>query len=636
MKSEHHGIDAPSISKGVSQRLARGWYVLRYYRKSQIARRLFNLTRRAIGRVFGPRRSIPLDVVAPLRESADFSAIVRRKFARHRIAAAMASAKALCQGRFELLATERILSDPIDWRLTAWPDTPQLWRFHLHYQDYLLDLALAGKQTADSAFVGRAWSLIEQWIHGNPIDDLHTLNDAWHPFCISRRIPNWIILWNAAAPPEELSEPVGRSLAQQAEYLFRHLEWDLRGNHLLENLRGVLMAGVMFSGPRAESWLDRGEAILRNEISEQILPCGEHFERTPMYHALMLELLLDLRDSLACCRPELSEFCGATARRMADFLEAILHPDSEIPLFGDSAFGEHMEPRRLIAEARAEPLDVSPEHDADREVAGVGACVTGDYWTFRDDLGFLLFDAGPVGADHLPAHAHADLLNLEVSIHGQRMIVDSGVFSYADDAMRRYCRSTPAHNTLVVDGMNQCDVWSKFRMGYRGWPRNFESGRTAEFAWCRAAHNAYRRCGVAQVWRWIACRAGGPWICLDWADTQGSHELTSRLHLHPDVVVEPMAEDQFLIRVAGVTLRLAYFAGGDISLKRGWYCPRFGQRFETNVILWRAKTPAQQVCGWCLTDETTAGSMCWENISGRMSLNWSDPSGQIRLEPFGR
>ena len=54
------------------------------------------------------------------------------------------------------------------------------------------------------------------------------------------------------------------------------------------------MAGAYFDGPAADFWLRRGLFILRRELAEQVLEDGGHFELSPMYHALILEDLLDL------------------------------------------------------------------------------------------------------------------------------------------------------------------------------------------------------------------------------------------------------------------------------------------------------------------------------------------------------
>src|SRR5262249_13366878 len=93
------------------------------------------------------------------------------------------------------------------------------------------------------------------------------------------------------------------------------------------------------------------------------------------------------------------------------------------------------------------------------------------YFVIRKEQTALLYDVGLVCPDDLPAHAHADIFTYELSIEGRRWIVDSGVREYQAGAWRDYARSTRAHNTVVVNGQNQVDVWSSFRVGRRVRPR---------------------------------------------------------------------------------------------------------------------------------------------------------------------
>src|SRR5690606_8457887 len=101
--------------------------------------------------------------------------------------------------------------------------------------------------------------------------------------------------------------------------LERHLEWDLRGNHLFENLRTLILCGAAWEGERCVNRLDRAIALCEAQIDEQILPSGEHFERSPMYHAQMLSAVLDMRDATRSLRPAFAETCQQTAARMASF-----------------------------------------------------------------------------------------------------------------------------------------------------------------------------------------------------------------------------------------------------------------------------------------------------------------------------
>ena len=66
------------------------------------------------------------------------------------------------------------------------------------------------------------------------------------------------------------------------------------GNHLIANAKALIYAGVFFKGKEADDWLKAGLGILDDEIVEQVLEDGGHFELSPMYHSIILEDILDL------------------------------------------------------------------------------------------------------------------------------------------------------------------------------------------------------------------------------------------------------------------------------------------------------------------------------------------------------
>lgn len=631
---------APSASPTPWRKAARWGYLLRHYHASQLAMRLFRMVHNRSARGLWRRRMERATVETPvLRVNAGLAALSRRKLAgRADRAESRDVAERILHRRFCFLQREIHLPDPIDWRMEG-TETAHLWRFHLHYQDYLLDLAAQAGRRGDEGWVERSWALVLDWIGANRLDDARVLGDAWHPYCISRRLPAWIHLWSAGPPREEVRECILGSMIWQARYLEHHLEWDLRGNHLLENLRALALLGAFFDGPDGRRWLETTAALLPRQLGEQVLPHGEHFERSPRYHADMLEALLDMRDGLTDVLPELATRCDDSAAKMAAFLRFIAHPDGDVPLFGDSCLDQGEPITQLLDWARAG--DVSPEYGACTEQAARGssgeAQVVGEYWCYRHGGDFLLFDAGPVGADPLPAHAHADLLTLEASFEGRRLLVDSGVFSYDDEPVRRYCRSTAAHNVLQIDRTDQCDVYSRFRMGHRGWPSRLEAGRRHGFAWARASHNAYRRLGAPQVGRWLACRPGGPWLCVDWARGNGRHRLTSWLHFHPEVNVWKLDDNTLQWELAERRFQLHWLVPGDLRIEEGWYCPSLGKKHKAPVARWEAVLPLPASCGWCLTwNGGTAGASLTTSASGESVLRWTenDRSVELRNEWF--
>lgn len=497
-----------------------------------------------------------------------------------------AAVERLNEGRARFLNREVEVGRPINWRPEG---VGRLWRFHLHYHEFLLEAA-AGVSAADrDEVVGRAWDVIGEWIEAADPAMGWALDDAWHPFCISRRLPVWIALWQVAEPSRELRDAVLRSMLQQGRFLVDHLEFELGGNHLLENLRALFLAGSFLAGPETDAWLERSRRLFDRELERQVTHYGEHFERAPGYHAEMLAAVIEVRDVAWGTDPAFAERCADVGRRMGAFLDSLVPPDGDVPLLGDSAFDATPNVGPLLEASGCERRSVSEDGVAD---------AVGPYFVWRRGGDRVTFDAGPVGADDLPAHAHCDLLNVEVSIDGRRLFVDSGVYGYEADEMRAYCRSTAAHNVLEVDGRNQCDVWSRFRMGRRGHPgelrTNLENGAAA--GWC--THDAYHTLGVSTVSRLVACDDDGWHLVVDTATGRGRHRLVNRLHVHPDWSVERTSERAARITCGNSVVRVVGLGSGTLRVGRSWYCPEFGRREERPVLEWVVETELPWCGGW--------------------------------------
>ncbi|HPA06712.1 MAG TPA: heparinase II/III family protein, partial [Candidatus Hydrogenedentes bacterium] len=164
------------------------------------------------------------------------------------------------------------LSSAADWNNPAWE---KLWLYNLHYFDDL---------NAEGGAARSDWhrALITRWVAENPVGK----GNGWEPYPLSLRIVNWV-KWAWAG--NELPPVAVESLALQAHFLSRRLEWHILGNHLLANAKALIFAGLFFDGMEAERWLATGAAIFSRQLGEQVLSDGGHFERSPMYHAQVLE-----------------------------------------------------------------------------------------------------------------------------------------------------------------------------------------------------------------------------------------------------------------------------------------------------------------------------------------------------------
>ncbi|MEA3274703.1 MAG: heparinase II/III family protein [Pseudomonadota bacterium] len=162
----------------------------------------------------------------------------------------------------------------------SWNDTrrDKLWLYNLHYFDFLH----SGEGDA-----GAQAGIIKRWIGDNP----PVGGNGWEPYPLSLRIVNWT-KWHLSG--NALDGEAIHSLAVQARYLAKRLEWHLLGNHLFANAKALVFAGVFFEGEEADAWLGKGLRILGEQAPEQVLEDGGHFELSPMYHGIVLEDLLDL------------------------------------------------------------------------------------------------------------------------------------------------------------------------------------------------------------------------------------------------------------------------------------------------------------------------------------------------------
>jgi uncharacterized heparinase superfamily protein len=357
--------------------------------------------------------------------------------------------------------------------------------------------------------------------------------------------------------------------------LHRTAEYHQPGNHLLENARALIFAGQFFAGQgEADHWLRRGQAIIEKETPLQVLPDGGHFERSPMYHALMLELYLDVLNVLPRDLP-LWNILAETARRMTDFLASVLHPDGQLPLLNDATLEIAPPPEALIAYARR-LLGYEPVLRPDFPDSGL--------YVHREPDMFLVIDGGPLGPDYLLAHAHADIFSYELSLGGYRFIVDTGVFEYPAGEMRHHVRSTRAHNTVCVDDTDQAECWGSFRVARRFAPHDVQFHSDCKTTRFNGIFSGYARLIGDGIEHQRTVEIVDRELRVeDRVSGRGTHRVESRIHLHPEVACVLDGSQAKLTR-NGVTCALST-DGGPPRLEDGWYCPEFGVRQRNRVLV---------------------------------------------------
>ncbi|WP_428938305.1 heparinase II/III family protein [Fontivita pretiosa] len=484
-------------------------------------------------------------------------------------------------GQLEFLNQLVAIGFPPDWNRA---DLPRLWRYNLQYFEHLWAIERANDAKA----------LVLDWINRRQPSRQHV---GWEPYPISLRLMSWCgVLFDRfrgeIAHDPELMSRLWPSIYRQAEWLAGHLETHLQANHLLENAAALTVVGCCFAGQAAQRWRQIGTRLLREQVPEQILPDGGHYERSPMYHCRVVYVLAMLRN---IGQADVSEIVSRPLERAVRAMKLMCHPDRQIALLNDSAFGVYNEPSELAAYCG------QPE---DPPFGSFSLPDTGYFGARARNGSYVICDAASIGPDHQPGHAHGDMLSFELSLRGQRVIVDSGVHDYEPGEMRAYCRSTRAHNTIEINGQDQCEFWDVFRVARRGHVHDLSMRpREDGFELC-AWHDGYTRLGGVprhrRQFRWFECGR------LEVSDTilaDAQIRAVSRLHLHPDCrIIEAGSDGVRVVYPGGVFRVVPSPAQCQIGIEDSWYCPRFGVKLANRAIALRARGRDRIAMGFTIAD----------------------------------
>jgi len=435
----------------------------------------------------------------------------------------------------------RAPTEPVElWRSAAFASQPlagrgeeRLRSFHSHYGEDVLTAARDGDPAA-------ALVAARGWIAGN----LPLPGDAWHPYPTSTRVANWIAA--AALVPELAGDDVLESLWRQLLHLAENVEEDILGNHLIRNARALMLGGLAFGDPGLAR---RGRELVRREVAEQVLRDGGHYERSPVYHLVVLRDLLEIHALAAAAVP------APVLEAMRHFASALARPDGAPALFNDGG------------------LELAPELELPRAVDGLAVFPDTGYAVLRRGPLWLAFDCGAPSPPYLPAHAHADALSFQLWWRGRPVVVDPGTYTYEPGAVRDWFRGTEAHATVALDGHDQFRLWGAFRSGPLPRVQLLEAtaGRLrAAVEWPRARHVRTIDIGNGDV------------TVTDELEGTGEHEVVSSL---------PLGGDGQGIRASGPL---------GASAESRWVSERFFERAPGSALVQRGRLQLPATIGWTI------------------------------------
>lgn len=425
--------------------------------------------------------------------------------------------------------------DEIDWNYSVYG---KLWTYNLNYFDFLLQEDISKDQ---------GLHLINEFIKKKS-----NLKDGLEPYPISLRGINWIKFLSVNKVKDH---SVDTFLYQDYQRLLDNLEYHILANHLLENGFSLLFAGYYFNDDKI---YNKAKEIIIEELNEEILEDGAHFELSPMYHKIILSKLLDcinLIDSNNSYNDEKFKLLlEKKAVFMLGFLNAISFKNNSIPLFNDAAYAiapENADLFNYASELRIKPSIVELKNSGYRKMIG-------------DEFEFII-DVGAIGPSYQPGHAHADTFSFCLNYKDKPIIVDTGTSTYNIGKRRSIERSTISHNTVTYNGLNSSEVWDGFRVAERANVTILEEDSNI----IMAEHDGFKKEGVKHERTFSHVKNSIK--IKDKLKGDVTKKSISSIHFHPHVTLH---QEQNSIIIDDL-LKLSWIGIEKMELKEYLYAPQF-------------------------------------------------------------
>jgi hypothetical protein len=412
---------------------------------------------------------------------------------------------ALLKNEFTFLNKTICFGEKVNWHASFINQGTRLWKLNLNYHEYLVDIAYLYQSSNDIRYFYFIENHIKEWWNQNPPGTPEYYKDNWNSYAISLRLISWIKIYPTIEKQltSEFKKRFIISIKDQINFLRKNLEYDIKGNHLIENLFALLFGAYAFNDKKL---FKKTKKQLSNELNEQILSDGAHFELSPMYHQIILNRLLDCINLLQNNQrfddqKELLALMQTKAQKMLAWLNTITFTNGQIPLLNDSAPDIAPKTKQLNRyAAKLNLFDSCSFSESGHLKFGTWNLELREcgYRKFTTPTYECIIDIGQIGPSYQPGHAHADTFNFVLNVKNEPVLVDTGISTYDSGKTRLKERGTAAHNTVTVQNENSSEVWSSFRVARRAKVKILKDDKNNIIA----QHDGYKRIGTTHQREW--------------------------------------------------------------------------------------------------------------------------------------
>jgi hypothetical protein len=520
-------------------------------------------------------------------------------------------------------------------------DIKYLWEPNRHGE--LVTLAQAWKLSKDVKYAEGVRLLLDSWFDQCP----YPLGPNWiSSLEHAVRLVNWSFAWHLLGGE---ASPLFEGDAGQAfkhrwlKVIYQHCHfiagnfsrYSSANNHLLGEYMGLLIGAITWPlWAESTQWRQLARHGFESEALMQNFTDGVNREQAIWYQHEVTDMM-PLSGLVG--RANGIEFDTAFWKRleaMLEFIASLMDVGGNMPMIGDSDDAVMVrfsrEPgfdvyKSLLAtgavlfsrgdfKVKAGRFDDKSRwllgDDAEKRFEALAIPVSltqqqsfpqGGYYVLGQDFGQpkeirAVVDCAPLGYLSIAAHGHADALAFTISVAGEEMLIDPGTYAYhSQKAWRDYFRSTRAHNTVCVDGLDQSVsggnfMWVKHaKARLETWDVGKQQDRLV------GSHDGYLRLADSVLhWREIVFdKAAGTIRVLDRLECQKNHRVEIHWHCHEEAEVSLQEAGVKISRTKGeVTLALednrflVRLARGEETPPLGWISRSFDSKLPSTVVVW--------------------------------------------------
>lgn len=381
-------------------------------------------------------------------------------------------------------------------------DIKYLWEPNRHAE--LVTLAQAWRVSGERRYLDAVGNVLDSWMAACP----YPFGPNWASSLeLGLRLVNWAFTWQLIGGLESplFADASGNALRDRwLASIYRHLGfidghlslYSSANNHLLGEYLGLYFGATVWPcWPAAARWRATARRCFIREAMLQTAPDGVNREQAVYYHHEVMDMML-LAGLLARANgDDFEKSYWQRLENMGEFLAAVMDVSGTVPMIGDADDARiiRLDPDREACPYRSLLATCAILFDRADFAAKAGglddktrwlvpsqalpplthhmprlAFPEGGYYLLGTDFDGpgevrIVADCAPLGYLSIAAHGHADALAFTLSADGLEWLVDPGTFAYHTQKIwRDHFRSTGAHNTLRIDGIDQSQIGGNF------------------------------------------------------------------------------------------------------------------------------------------------------------------------------